>query len=70
MPIKDVKARRLYERNRMRAKRKQEAYKIDSRFCKFDDCTVKLSRYNNTDYCSIHERQYNKTCPVHKMTCL
>ncbi|MBU1227534.1 MAG: hypothetical protein KJ698_10055 [Actinobacteria bacterium] len=36
-----------------RARRKPKTYGLD-RVCEFDDCTVRLSRYNRADYCFSH----------------
>ena len=30
------------------------------RQCADPDCTIRLSMYNSTDYCSTHERQYQR----------
>jgi hypothetical protein len=36
-----------------------KVYHPDSfRQCADQDCTIRLSMYNSTDYCSTHERQY------------
>jgi hypothetical protein len=42
-----------------RINRPSKVYHSDSsRQCADADCTTRLSMYNSTNFCSIHERQY------------
>jgi hypothetical protein len=40
--------------------RPSKVNKKQNRFCLHEQCKVKLSRYNFTDYCSVHESIYYK----------
>jgi len=38
-----------------------KVHKDKNRYCQHHNCTVKLSIYNFTIYCSVHESNYYKT---------
>lgn len=49
-------AQRGYDRIITLEKRCKQLKEMPVRHCSLDDCNVKLSKYNDTDFCSQHQR--------------
>lgn len=54
--VVDVIAQRGYDRIHTLEKRRLLLQARKNRTCSFDDCKVKLSMYNDTDFCCSHQR--------------
>lgn len=53
--VVDVVAQRGYDRIQYLDKRRKELAKKPVRHCGHEDCNVKLSKYNDTDFCAQHQ---------------
>jgi hypothetical protein len=54
--VVNVIAQRGYDHIQRLDKKRKEINSKPMRFCALDHCAVILSRYNETDYCALHER--------------
>jgi hypothetical protein len=56
MPIVDIQALGGYDRIKTISSKIKKLQANAGRTCSYLDCSIKLSMYNQTDFCSKHER--------------
>jgi hypothetical protein len=53
--VVDTIAQRGYDHLYRMEKRRQQINQMPTRQCSHEECTTILSRYNDTDWCSLHQ---------------
>jgi len=53
--VVDTIAQRGYDHLFRTEKRRQQIAQVPTRQCADEQCTTKLSKYNDTDWCSLHQ---------------
>lgn len=54
--VVDIVAQRGYDKVHSLEKRRQLLEQNKNRVCALDSCSTKLSMYNDTNFCAIHQR--------------
>lgn len=54
--VVDIVAQRGYDKVHTLEKRRAFLESKKNRTCSFEDCKVKLSMYNDTHFCALHQR--------------
>ena len=54
--VVDLIAQRGYDKIHTLEKRRKMFESMKNRICSSEDCNIKLSMYNDTDFCAQHQR--------------